>query len=581
MINYIAKVTPIGSLAKNNLRAAGYFEDHGWVKYELGERCIISTGPAKSQCHVYISENAVIIGRLFDRRSGRSLDAVLPNKLTPNSLLQGYWGSYVAFILADDGCVWVVRDPSAGLPCFWSEQNGEVLFFSDISTLHISAAAKLNINDKYIAASVVYNRVNNGETGFDGVYELIPGSGIRITREVSVSHLWTPDRFTREAACHAPTPSDLKAVVMDALDAWRKPYKSILLNLSGGLDSSIVAGCLKVSAIEKVVCLNVSDDTAIGNEKKYAIEVAEKNNFELVEVSLTNPNIDLSTAIDFPAQARPLKFGLGFESELKEMDLINTNEIDAIFSGCGGDIVFQAKRAPFIAGDYLKDQGLAGFFNVCRKVSRLTNRTIWNVLFNAIFQPLRTKRYHYEGRLDFSSINKKWKNEVTYEYLAHPWLKFSSKECKGKKFQISGLIDSHNYFTYRKTSEFSDIVHPLLSQPILEFCLRTPSYRLTPGIIERGLVRAAFKEILPHSVLTRRTKSAGGNFFANLIGHNIEWISGLLRGGELINREIINEEWLEKLISTQANDFGSRFKLYEIATTELWLRKALSMCENE
>nr|WP_252727855.1 asparagine synthetase B family protein [Acinetobacter sp. Ac_5812] len=438
---------------------------------------------------------------------------------------------------------------------------------------------RFEVNHEYIASTLYLSRVNNNRTALKKVLSLKPGYCLNI-RDCNVECLWSPVQFVGKRSKDQDIKifeRKLKDTIVDCIKTWGDVYDSVLLNLSGGLDSSIVAICLKLFNNISLNALNISFDTVVSDELKYAKELCEKYNIPLHVFKLNDPKINLKSKLSvFPYQHRPLKYGLGFESLDEEELLLKDKKVEAIFSGCGGDVLFQNMDSIFITQDYYRDYGLKGLFNISRRVAELTDRTVWDVFAKSITNKyFQGRKYLYEGSVNKELINDKYSLIVDNDYVSHPWHHIISSLNNGKKFQISGLIDTENFYTYRKTSEYVDIVHPLLSQPIIELCLSIPSYFLTPNLINRGLLRNAFKSYLPNSIYLRRSKGKIGNFYDEIIKYNYEDICGTLNEGNLISAEILSKEWLDQNIKKGVVDENIRMQLFQLMTTETWLEKLM------
>ncbi|MND52857.1 Asparagine synthase [compost metagenome] len=551
-----------------------------WSTYYINENCNFYISPPKSKGEVYFFKNLIIFGKLFEKKEGKSYQVNSNSQLdiTLEKLIKNYWGSYIA-IFFDKDEVKVFRDPSASKECLWYKDDERRLIFSDINSLYDKTKKRFEVNHEYIASTLYLSRVNNNRTALKNVLNLKPGCCLTIS-DGKVECFWSPVQFVENRNKDLDIKileKKLKDTVIDCIRTWGDVYESVLLNLSGRLDSSIVAICLKLFNNTSLNALNISFESVVGDELKYAQELCEKYNISLHVFKLIDPKINLKRSLSvFPYQHRPLKYGLGFECLEEEELLLKDKKVEAIFSGCGGDVLFQNMNSIFITQDYYRDHGLKGLFNISRRIAELTDRTVWDIFTKSITNKyFQGRKYLYEGSVNKELINSKYSLIINNDYVSHPWHHSISNVSNGKKFQIAGLVDTENFYTYRKTSEYVDIVHPLLSQPIIELCLSIPSYILTPNLINRGLLRNAFKSYLPNSTYLRRSKGKIGNFYDELIKYNYEDICSTLNEGNLINSEILSKEWLDQNMKKGMADQNIRMQLFQLMTTETWLEKLM------
>jgi asparagine synthase (glutamine-hydrolysing) len=91
-------------------------------------------------------------------------------------------------------------------------------------------------------------------------------------------------------------------------------------------------------------------------------------------------------------------------------------------------------------------------------------------------------------------------------------------------------------------------IHPLISQPVVELCLRIPTYVLLNGGVSRGLAREAFKDILPKEVYGRVSKGTGSTAQQQFISHNMPLIRERLLDGILVREGILDKRKLESFL---------------------------------
>jgi asparagine synthase (glutamine-hydrolysing) len=100
----------------------------------------------------------------------------------------------------------------------------------------------------------------------------------------------------------------------------------------------------------------------------------------------------------------------------------------------------------------------------------------------------------------------------------------------------------------RAFAEFSrpEITFPLISQPIIEVCLRTPTYTLIDGGWDRSTARRAFADLLPREIVRRRAKGGADHLAREILDANASFIRERLLGGTLSREKLIDRRQLER-----------------------------------
>src|SRR3546814_4383064 len=79
---------------------------------------------------------------------------------------------------------------------------------------------------------------------------------------------------------------------------------------------------------------------------------------------------------------------------------------------------------------------------------------------------------------------------------------FRSSDClPGKHAHVAAIVRAHAYLEcHDRRWDFAS-VHPLMSQPIIEVALATPSWAVCEGGVDRARARQAFAADLPDAVI--------------------------------------------------------------------------------
>ena len=115
--------------------------------------------------------------------------------------------------------------------------------------------------------------------------------------------------------------------------------------------------------------------------------------------------------------------------------------------------------------------------------------------------------------------------------------------------------------------------HPLINQPLMEACLAIPSWLWVRGGRNRAVARQAFADLLPPTIVRRRTKGSLAAMCSQAFAQNCRALADLLLGGELSRRELIDERAVEAYLQCAGGPLDDDyFRIFDLASLELWLR---------
>jgi asparagine synthase (glutamine-hydrolysing) len=116
-------------------------------------------------------------------------------------------------------------------------------------------------------------------------------------------------------------------------------------------------------------------------------------------------------------------------------------------------------------------------------------------------------------------------------------------------------------------------LHPLLAQPILELCLRIPSWLWSVGGRDRAVARTAFRGLVPDAILDRRTKGTLESMFLKGYMAKRAELRDLLLCGRLVEEGIVDRASLKAYLDREEQPRDAVYiRVLEIASAEQWLR---------
>lgn len=117
-----------------------------------------------------------------------------------------------------------------------------------------------------------------------------------------------------------------------------------------------------------------------------------------------------------------------------------------------------------------------------------------------------------------------------------------------------------------------DAVQPLISQPIVEFCLRTPSYIFGAGGVDRALEREAFRDVLPEEVYRRHLKGFINHHLTHDIAENANALCEFLSEGRLVASGLVERKRVLDLFDgSTAVSAASLEPILSLLAAEAWV----------
>jgi asparagine synthase (glutamine-hydrolysing) len=543
--------------------------------------------------HLLPNLNGVVIGSLFTRTSDSTPSHSVGNfsesetqhivESGGSHLVKHYWGAYIAlFRDSASGTYGLLRDPTANLPCFHLKWNNMDVFFSDMEDLSRYVTVSLSVNWPHIVTRLLAGFTYSRDCGVNEI-EDIPGGEYITPRSTTNSRnvLWHPARFCTDEPIESEGEASrqLYATVNDAVRALASGHERILVFLSGGLDSSIITTRLAQCYGPDVTCLNfyiTGNDspaspssasstmsrtsltnlrriTGNADERGFARKVAYSCAFKLLEKEREVFVLNAQRLHNAPLAPRPSGYVFLCDEDDLECEIVAESGVSACFSGQGGDTVFYASLRAIGALDYAFAHpfGLRHLYHI-RLTAALSGESIAHVLAKVIRHGFL--RAYLPPSIDpFDRPHLLRDDAIPTQpglYSRHPWLATDARLCPGKSNHVLGVAHSVPLYQdmYRR-ERFATSVHPLASQPVVETCLRIPTYVLLAGGISRGLARRTFQDCLPPEVVRRISKGSGMAFYQNVARRNMRFIRDQLLDGVLAREGLLDRSKLEAYLT--------------------------------
>jgi len=448
-------------------------------------------------------------------------------------LMRSYWGRYVALLGAGQmSQAAVFRDPSGAVECVTARGGDLIAAASEIPDWLLSALPRpLSLDwDQIGAIFQAPDQLVHG-LALKGLASVPPGA---LRQGEVLAPLWRPaDHALRPLPETEDAAAQLVAQVQESVAAFATGPQPILAEVSGGLDSAIIAQALRRADAPVRAWLNYYVDDPWGDERPYARGVADHAGFALTEAPKPGGRVRASDFAAGPHGVRPSLFALdpAYDQDLVARAL--AVGADAIVTGQGGDAIFFQQSTQLIAADAWRTRRWrAALSPLPLDLARWTRTPVWSVLKTMI-----------RGQDHTTSPAT-----PTTCASAHPWLEGLEDLPPAKQLHVRTLLNGQIYYGASRRTCMLDVRHPLLSQPMMELALRIPADRLTAGVRDRALARQAFAGRVPALVLERPTKGDLTAVYGRMVANSLDELRPWLLDGRLAAQGILDRGQMNALL---------------------------------
>jgi asparagine synthase (glutamine-hydrolysing) len=515
-------------------------------------------------------------------------------------LIDNCWGNYVALLADPAGrSTWILKDPTGELPCGVTTFQSVTVIFSRLSDVLPLAPFDLRINPAYLRARLLYGGGDLGGTALEGVDQVRRGECIEITRESgscaqSRQFYWHPCAFaeTRDVI----EDSDFAARAMRAtLRACTRTlgaaHCNLLLRLSGGLDSSIIAACLRdIPGRPSVRSYTYYNPRGRSDERPWARLSARHVGCEHIESPITPGDIRLEQILALPPLVEPAALMGYLLRSTVEQTLADEHGATAVFCGDGGDSGFCGESFAYSVSEYLQRHGLRReAFRLASRVALLTEQSSWSVMYRAVRRWKRgagMEQLHrmlvMASRMLSRDLRQSFAVQTNYP---HPWFAGQERIPWATIRRLGTLLSAPQFYNVAAGAAAPEVIAPLYAQPVLELLLRIPVYRHFEGGRERGLARRAFAADLPPEIARRLWKDRAPGFSDELVDRNRNFLREILLDGVLVREGLLDAAAVEEALSDRVAKNpvlpGEVFRHLDVEIwARTWMQRAASASED-
>jgi asparagine synthase (glutamine-hydrolysing) len=554
----------------------------GLVLSAAGVAVLVADRSLHLSAQALFDGSGIVLGEIFPRLNpsdegaavgaaefgARDTQAVIESE--GRILASHYWGNFTALILDPrSGARLVFKDPCGSLPCHFMELDGVQLVFSCLGDCR-ELGLRFKVNWAFVRARIANGSREVREQSLLEVSTVYRGECVRFNREAAVESrmlYWQAD-FTGETDLVEPEVAQrvLRATVLSCSHSMAVGHLSVLAQVSGGLDSSIVLGALnEMPSPPEITCYTLFVPDSVCDERRWARHAVQRFGCRQVEAPLAPGNFIYEDLPALAASVEPASYFTRWQKGPVERDLAMRYGASTMFTGEGGDAAFCATSYVFAVDHCLRRQGLSfRTLRIAAQVATRRDRTVWNVLGKAF-----ARRVFGDSAGDGKRSLEPFRRLVSSEVRESAGMNLETL------LRIGSLAFAPDF--YDASTSHHDaaptMASPLCTQPVVELCGRIPVDVHFDGGRIRGLARRAFAHEVPEPILRRQWKDRPLLQLGEVIALNLPFIRQQLLEGRLVKERILNRAAVEQaLLEDLSSSSAIGSEILSHLDVELWIR---------
>lgn len=172
----------------------------------------------------------------------------------------------------------------------------------------------------------------------------------------------------------------------------------------------------------------------------------------------------------------------------------------------------------------------------------------------------------------FGAVAQFLARDLIPEVPGHPWLTAPGDVLPGKREHVASVLVAQAFLDRYEHAAQAPVRFPLLAQPVMEACLRVPTWMSITEGRNRALARDAFGDVLPKTISARQTKSGLNVFMGAAFEANRVALSAQLVRGWLVTAGLADGQAIRQVLEDPAPDGLDMARVLYLADVEAWAR---------
>lgn len=490
--------------------------------------------------------------------------------------------------------LFLARDRIGQKPLFYHCSNGRLIFASELKALLQVPGVTKSVDPTAIDDFLTYQYVPHAKSILNGFHKLPPAhSAIFSKGELSVRRYWQPpySEISSNSVFSDSDPADeLRQLVTESVQLRMRSDVPVGAFLSGGVDSTIIAGVMQQLATQQIHTFSIGFDEPRFDERTFARQAAEHlktNHHEfVVRPDVLEMMAKLSWHYDEPfadSSAIPTMY----------LSKVTRDIVKVSLSGDGGDELFAGYDR------YRAVQLAARFDKLPPWIKNGISSPLVQKLPSSVQQKStlrRLKRFLQELREDPARryanwisifrremLNQLYTDDFKEQIAAHDAFQFldeAYRECEERDFVTR--TTSADVLTYLPCDILTkvDIASmayglecrsPFLDHRVVEFAARLPIEEKRRGRDGKIVLKNAFRELLPEEIHSRSKMGFGVPLDHWFRGELKEFLIDTLTSQAFNDRGYFQPRAVQEMIDEHLQekvDHSSR--LWALVVLEFW-----------
>ena len=497
--------------------------------------------------------------------------------------------------------LFIARDRVGKKPLYYYHKENIFYFASELKCFKKINKIQKKISLKALDSYLSYDGIESPMTIYKDIYEL-PAANYMIISENNIyqNKYWDLNNINNTEKSFDYYKSHLKELILDSTKKRMISDVPLGIFLSGGIDSSIIAGVASKNLSNRIKTYSMKGGENEFNELPFAAKVAKFNNsihneFSNDEFNLSKTLSNLTDAFDQPfsdSSMIPTYYVSKFASE----------HVKVALSGEGGDELFGGyeryknlitinrwKKVPnkirIIISKILRINNKnikyekSKLITLLKKVS-IMNRISLNSSDKEIYNDFISLFNSNDKKLIYSNFFKE--ETLNYENRDNIMDEIFSNNSKNTMLKKAQLLDFKKYLhddILVKVDRMSmknslEVRSPLLDYRIVELAFSMPDKIKVKGSTSKYILRESMHDYIPRSIYRRNSKRGFSVPISRWIRTDLKHqVKESILDGKFIKLGLFNEENIEKMIDQHnSNQFDYGSQIWSIYILSLWMQ---------
>ena len=489
---------------------------------------------------------------------------------------EGMWA--FALFNKNDGSLTLSRDRFGEKPLYIYKDNEGTYFGSEVKFILALLGKKLELNKDQMHRFLINGfksvyKVN--DTFYKGIYELKPATSLRILSNGAEKNttFWKPKFCPNNDMTYNEAVEGVRERLLKSLEIRLRADVPLAFCMSGGVDSNIL-----ISIAKKIFGYDVHGFTAVDNDERY--NELEYVNDAVKELSISHSSVNIDST-DFLSGLRTLTqqhdgpvLTSSYYAHWLLQKSISSNGYKVAISGTGADELFSGYYEHFLAYQYqVRDDK-----NLYDKSLKDWGKYVEPIVRNPYLKDQNTFLKN-PGQRDYIYLNAdKFKKYLNFEWHENFIEKNYTDDLLRNRmlnemfFEIVPQIlhqDDLNSMFYSMENR-----SPYLDRNLFEFSNQIPTKYLIKNGYSKIILRDAFRDITPKSILNNHKKvgfNASINSLINLKDRKQR--NDILKDSPIF--DFVNRDNIEKLMNKEAMPNSESKLLFNFISLKIFMENYL------